>query len=299
MKCIVSGGRGFIGSRLVDSLVKHGHEVAVWSRTPARETRIAVSSFYWDPLEREPSEESLNRFDAVVHLAGEPVAQRWTAEAKRKIRDSRVLGTQRLVAAIAQVKHRPAALISASAVGFYGSRGDEELTEASSSGSGFLPEICREWEHEADAAAAVGLRVAKIRIGVVLGREGGALPAMLPAFKLFAGGSFGSGKQWMPWIHVDDLVEMFRYAVENPFSGVLNGCSPNPVTNAQFTAALRKALRRPAFLKIPAFALKALLGEMSEVLLGGQRAYPKAAQTLGLDWRYTQLGEALRDLLNS
>jgi uncharacterized protein len=298
MKCIVSGGRGFIGSKLVDSLVKHDHEVAVWSRRPALETRAAVSSFFWDPLKGEPQEESLNRFDAVIHLAGETVAQRWTDDAKRKIRESRVLGTRRLISAIAKVPHKPAALICASAVGFYGSRGDERLTEDSAGGSGFLAELCREWEEEADAATALGLRVAKVRIGVVLGKEGGALPIMLPPFKLFAGASFGSGRQWTPWIHVDDLVEMFRYAVENQVSGVLNGTSPNPVTNSQFSSELGKVLHRPAFLKIPEFALKAMLGEMSQALLGSIRAYPAAAQALGFQWRHTQLGEALRNLLN-
>lgn len=299
MKCIVSGGRGFIGSRLVDSLLKHGHEASVWSRTPGREVRTAVSSFYWDPLSGEPAEESLDKVDAVIHLAGEPVSQRWTNEAKRRIRDSRVLGTRRLVEAISKVKNKPAALICASAVGFYGSRGDEVLTESAAGGSGFLPDICREWEQEADAASALGLRVAKIRIGLVLGREGGALKAMLPAFQLGAGGAFGSGKQWMPWIHVDDLVDLLRYAAENNVSGPWNGTSPHPATNSEFTASLGKVLHRPAFLKVPAIVLNGLLGEMSEMVLASQRVLPEAAQTAGFSWRYTQLGEALRNLLDS
>lgn len=251
MKCIVSGGRGFIGSKLVNALLESGHQVAVWSRRPGKEKQTAVESFFWDPMEGEPQEESLNGFDAVVHLAGEPVAQRWTPEVKHRIRESRVGGTQRLVSAIAKVRHKPGVLVCASAVGFYGSRGDEVLTESSSAGSGFLADVCQAWEQAAEGAAALGLRVAKIRIGVVLGKDGGALPAMTPAFHAFAGGTMGSGAQWMPWIHVHDVVRMFQQAVEGSVVGVWNGTAPQPVTNAQFTAALGKVLHRPAFLECP------------------------------------------------
>ena len=212
MKCIISGGSGFIGQRLVDSLLKDGHYVSVWSRTPGREVRAAVGSFFWDPISGEPASESLDDFDVVVHLAGEPVAQRWTPEVKRKIRDSRVQGTQHLVHAISTVKRRPGVLVCASAIGYYGDRGDEVLTESSASGKGFLPDVCIEWEKQADLAQALGMRVVKIRIGVVLGKEGGALAKMTPAFKAFAGGKLGSGRQWTSWIHVDDIVAMLRYA---------------------------------------------------------------------------------------
>jgi uncharacterized protein (TIGR01777 family) len=294
MKCIISGGRGFIGSRLSTSLLRHGHQVAIWSRTLDGE-----NAFQWDPMAGEPSQASLSGVDVVIHLAGEPVAQRWTDDAKRRIRDSRVLGTRRLVEAISKLRQKPAVLVCASAVGFYGSRGDEQLIESAAPGSGFLADICQEWEHGAEAAAKLGLRVVKIRTGIALGRDGGALAAMLPVFRFFAGGSFGSGRQWMPWIHVDDLVEMFRFAIENPISGALNGTAPNPVTNSQFTVELAHALHRPAFLRIPAFALETLLGEMSVAVLGSQRAYPAAAQALGFNWRYAELGEALRNLLNS
>jgi uncharacterized protein len=298
MKCIISGGTGFIGRRLVDTLLKNGHYVAVWSRQPGEERRTAVQSFYWDPLEGEPQEESINGFDAVVHLAGESVAQRWNDDAKGKIRDTRILGTRRLVSAISKVRHKPAALICSSAVGYYGSRGDEVLTEASAPGKGFLAEVCIGWEKEAQAATGLGLRVANIRTGIVLGRDGGALPKMLPAFQSFAGGMLGSGRQWMPWIHVDDLVELYRFAIETPVSGPLNGAAPNPVTNAQFTAALAKAVHRPAFLNVPAFALHALLGEMAHMVLEGQRALPESPQKLGFTWKYSTLDEALRNLLN-
>ncbi|MDQ6678763.1 MAG: TIGR01777 family oxidoreductase, partial [Acidobacteriota bacterium] len=203
MKCIVSGGRGFIGRRVVDSLLRDRHYVAVWSREPGGETRTAVGAFFWDPLGAEPAEESLTDYDAVIHLAGEPVAQRWTAEVKQKIRDSRVLGTKRLVDALTKVRQRPKVLVCASAIGFYGSRGEEELREDSGPGAGFLADVCRDWEREADRAADLGMRVVKLRIGVVLGREGGALAAMLPAFRSFLGGRTGDGRQWMSWIHVD------------------------------------------------------------------------------------------------
>lgn len=298
MKVIVSGGTGFIGRHLVDALLKDGHYVAIWSRNPGTEKRTAVEAFRWDPLEGEPQEESLNGFDVVVHLAGEPVAQRWDAEVKRKIRDSRVLGTRRLVSAISKVKHKPSALICSSAVGYYGSRGDEVLRESSDPGKSFLAEVCVSWEKEADAASALGLRVAKIRTGIVLGRNGGALHKMLPAFQAFAGGTLGSGKQWMPWIHLDDLVAMYRFSIGVSVSGVLNGTAPNPVTNVKFTAELGKVLKRPAFLRVPEFALRALYGEMAEMVLEGQRALPMAAQELGFSWKYKTLEEALHNLLD-
>jgi uncharacterized protein (TIGR01777 family) len=298
MKVIISGGTGFIGRRLVDSLLKDGHYVAIWSRKPGTETRTAVEAFRWDPLEGEPQEESLNAFDVVVHLAGEPVAQRWDEEVKRKIRDSRILGTRRLVSAISKVKHKPLALICSSATGYYGSRGDEVLTESSGPGKNFLAEVCVGWEKEADAASALGLRVAKIRTGIVLGQDGGALPAMVPTFQAFAGGTLGSGKQWMPWIHVDDLVAMYRFAIEGSVKGVMNGTAPNPATNAAFTAELGKVLHRPAFLRVPEFMLRAFLGEMAQIVLSGQRVLPAAAQDLGFAWKFKGLGEALHNLLD-
>ncbi len=294
MKCIVSGGTGFIGRKLVESLRSDGHYVAVWSRHPGKEKRAAVEAFFWDPAQGEPAEESLNDFDAVVHLAGEPVAQRWTDEVKQRIRDSRVLGTRHLVDAIAKVRHRPSALICASAIGFYGPRGDEMLDEQSPAGKGYLAEVCQEWEREADRAQTLGLRVLKMRIGIALGSEGGALKAMLPAFRAFAGGTLGTGRQWMSWIQVDDLVAMFRRAVEGSASGVWNGTAPNPATNAQFTAALGKALGRPAFLQIPPVALRALFGEMADSMVTGARVLPKAAGADGFTWKYPDLESALR-----
>jgi uncharacterized protein (TIGR01777 family) len=293
MKCIISGGTGYIGRHLVESLLRDHHYVSVWSRNPGTEKRDAVGSFYWDPVEGEPAEESLNDFDAVIHLAGAPVFQRWTPEAKRKIRDSRVLGTHHLVDALAKTTRRPSVLVCASAVGYYGARGDEPIDETSAPGTGFLAELCQEWEREADRARALGIRVMKIRIGIVLGPDAPSLKGMLPAFRAFAGGKLGSGKQWMPWIHIDDLITMFRRAMETEISGVWNGTAPNPVTNAQFTAALGKAIGRPAFLEIPSFAVKLMFGEMSEMVLTGSRALPQAAETTGFVWKYPDVTQAL------
>jgi uncharacterized protein len=297
MKCVISGGNGFIGRRIVDRLLRDQHYVGVWSRQPGREKRTAVASFSWDPLQGEPPAESLNTMDAVIHLAGEPVAQRWNAEVKRRIRDSRVSGTRALVDAIARVQHKPKVLVCASAIGYYGDRGDEVLTESSTPGSGFLADVCRGWETEANRAAELGLRVVRLRIGFVLGKNGGALAQMVPAFRAFVGGRLGSGKQWMPWIHVDDVAKMFVHAVESDISGVWNATSPNPVTNAAFTREMGKALHRPAVFPVPPFALKLAFGELGRHMLDSSRVIPEAAQKAGFQFQYPELGPALRNLL--
>jgi hypothetical protein len=297
MKCVISGGTGFIGRRIVDRLLREGHYVGVWSRKPGKEKRTAVASFSWDPLREEPPAESLNTMDAVIHLAGEPVAQRWNDEVKQRIRDSRVLGTRRLVDAIGRVQHKPNVLVCASAIGWYGDRGDEVLTESSTPGSGFLADTCRAWEAEADRAAEFGLRVVKLRIGFVLGTDGGALARMVPAFRAFAGGRLGSGKQWMPWIHVSDVAEMFVHVAENGISGAWNATAPNPVTNVEFTREMGKAMHRPALLPVPPFALKLAFGEMGQHMLDSARVIPDAALKAGFKFQYPELGPALRDLL--
>jgi len=239
MKCAVSGGTGFIGRRIVDRLLRDSHYVGVWSRRPGLEKRTGVASYIWDPLAGEPPAESVNTMDAIIHLAGESVAQRWNAEVKRRIRDSRVLGTRRLVDAIARVRHKPKVLVSASAIGYYGDRGDEELTESAQPGSGFLAEVCQAWEAEADRAAESGLRVVKLRIGFVLGRDGGALARLAPLFRAFAGGRLGSGRQWMPWIHVDDVAELVCRIVRHGSTGTLNAVTGEVASFrelAEFTA---------------------------------------------------------------
>ena len=297
MKCMVSGSTGLIGSRIVEYLLRDGHYVGVWSRKPGNEKRTGVQSFSWDSLDGEPPEESLDTMDAVFHLAGEPVAQRWSDAAKQRIRDSRVLGTRHLVDAIGRARHKPAVLVCASAVGYYGDRGDELLTESAHAGEGFLTDVCREWEKEASRAVDFGLRVVSLRIGFVLGKQGGALAQMLPAFRAFAGGRLGSGKQWMPWIHVCDVAHMFIYAAESGLSGVWNATAPNPVTNAEFTRELGKVLHRPTMFAVPAFALRLAFGEFGPHMLDSARAIPDSAFKAGYTFRYPELEPALRNLV--
>ncbi len=249
----------------------------------------------WDPAKGEPPADALKGADAVIHLAGEPVAQRWSADVKRRIRESRVAGTENLVRAMAKLPEAPRILICASAMGYYGSRGDEILTESSPPGSDFLAEVCVAWEKAAQAAEPLGVRVVRVRTGIVLDARGGALAKMMPPFKMGVGGKVGSGRQWMSWVHAEDLVGMFRFALNNPVSGPMNGVSPNPVTNADFTRALAKVLKRPAIFPVPALALKLLFGEMAEMLLGSQRVSPKTAESAGFRFKFTDVGAALAD----
>ena len=222
MNITISGASGFIGRRLLKVLGNSGHSLHVLSRHAGANMPARVRLSVWDPMKGQPPRESLESADAVVHLAGEPVAQRWTAEVKRRIRESRIEGTRRLVEALSSLPRRPGVLVAASAVGYYGSRGDEILDESSPPGDGFLPEVCVAWEQEAQAAAALGIRVAAIRIGMVLDPRGGALARLLLPFRLGVGGRLGSGQQWMSWIHLADLAEQFRFVVEHPVEGVWN-----------------------------------------------------------------------------
>jgi len=231
-------------------------------------------------------------------LAGEPVAQRWSAAVKQRILDSRVQGTRELVAALRGTTKRPAVLISASAIGYYGDRADEKLTESAARGSGFLADVCAQWEDASREVEELGIRVVNPRIGLVLGRGGGALAKMLPAFRMWVGGRLGEGKQWMSWIHIDDLARLFEFAIENPgIRGALNVTAPAPVTNAEFTAQLAKVLSRPAVFPVPAVALKVLFGEMAGVLLTGQRVLPAAALAGGFEFSFAALTPALKSLI--
>jgi hypothetical protein len=297
MNITISGASGFIGRRLLKSLAKAGHSLHVLSRHAGTNLPAGVRISTWDPLKGPPPAESLREADAIIHLAGEPVAQRWTAEAKRRIRESRVAGTRNLVEALVTLTQRPEALICAAAIGYYGSRGDEVLTESSAPGSGFLPEVCVAWEREAQAAEALGVRVVRVRMGLVLDAGGGALQRMLPPFRMGVGGRLGNGRQWMSWIHLEDLAALFQFAVESQVRGPLNGVAPNPVTNSDFTRELARALGRPAVFPVPGFALRLLFGEMADVLLDSQRVAPGAPEAAGFRFRFPQLAQALAGLL--
>jgi uncharacterized protein (TIGR01777 family) len=298
MNITITGATGFIGRRLIERLSRDRHQLhALSRRTNVKFGETAVWISKWDPMAEEPPEESIANADAIVHLAGEPVAQRWTPEVKKKILESRVQGTRRLVQALSTQKRRPAALICASAIGIYGSRGDEILTESSALADDYLAEVCKEWEAQAQLAESLGIRVVRVRIGIVLGKGGGALEKMLPPFKAFVGGRIGSGKQWMSWIHIDDLVGIIHHALTNPMSAAFNGTAPNPVTNADFTAALAAALGRPAIFPVPGVALKLMFGEMASVLLGSQRVLPRATEAAGYKFQYRELAAALRSIL--
>jgi len=297
MNIAITGASGFLGRRLMKLLAARGHRLRVLSRHAGTDVPAGVELSVWDPLRGSAPGAALREADAVVHLAGEPVAQRWTAAAKQRIYDSRVVGTRNLVAALAKGSPRPPVLVSASAIGYYGSRDDEKLTEDSPAGAGFLAGTCVAWEQEAVRAAASGVRVTRIRIGIALDPGGGALKPMLAPFRAALGGPLGSGQQWMSWIHIDDLAEMFRFALENVAPPVLNGVAPGPVTNADFTRALAGTLHRPAFLPAPKLALRVLFGEMAELLLASQRVTPGVAQAAGFQFEYPELRAALADLL--
>lgn len=278
MRVALTGARGFVGSALTELLQNQGHETKA--------------------LSRRPSPADLEGVETVVHLAGEAVAQRWTEEVKRRIRDSRVLGTRHLVESIKSLETKPKVVLCASATGFYGHRGDEVLTEESGAGEGFLAETCREWENEAKVLETLGVRVVFLRIGIVLGRGGGALAKMLPPFRMGVGGRLSHGKQWMSWIHREDLTRLMVWALENEeVRGAVNGTAPGAVTNAQFTSVLGGVLRRPAVFPVPEFVLKLVFGEMARVLLESQRVKPEVAEEKGFVFKYPDLEPALRDLL--
>lgn len=300
MKVLITGATGLIGRSLCGSLSEDGHTVVALSRSPETTCGLAAAELHkWDPRSAQFPAQALAGIDAVVHLAGEPiVARRWTEDQKKLIRDSRVLTTRTLVEAFHSLDSRPAVFICGSAVGFYGDRGDEPLIESAPVGSGFLSEVCQEWESEAARASELGVRVVEVRTGVVLSTDGGALPKMLAPFKLGLGGRLGSGKQWFPWIHIKDIVGIFRHAMLIPsVEGPLNGAAPEAATNADFTRELARALHRPAFLPVPELALRALMGEMAQALLGSQRVVPRAALESKYEFHYPLLSGALESLL--
>ena len=293
-RVLVSGVSGPIGAALLPSLKSQGAEVVRLVRGAA----TSAGQISWDPA-GSLTPASVSGFDAVIHLAGESIVGRWTEAKRKKIRESRVLGTRSVAEALAKTDVKPQAFICASAIGFYGSRGDEFLDENSSTGAGFLPEVCREWEQASRTAADAGIRTVNIRIGLVLSVHGGALPRMLPPFKLGLGGRLGSGAQWWSWIHVEDIVGAIHHAIQTEsLSGPVNFVAPNPQRNSEFTKVLADVLHRPAFFPVPEFALYLAFGRMAaeELLLSSQRVKPGKLAATGFTFRFPDLAGALEDL---
>jgi uncharacterized protein (TIGR01777 family) len=302
LKITLTGATGLIGPRLVRTLKQRGDEVTVLSRNAEKaRDALGVQAVRWDPMAGPAPAGALSGRDAVVHLAGEPVAQRWTDDAKRAIRESRETGTRNLVAGIAALPaaERPRVLVSSSAVGYYGKRGDERVPESTPPGSDFLAGVCVAWEHEAEQARELGLRVVTVRTGVVLDAGGGALAKMLPFFRLGVGGPVAGGRQYLPWISAGDLAGLYLAALDgDDWDGPVNGTAPVPVTNAAFSKALGRALHRPAFAPVPALAIRTLYGDMAEIVTEGQRAVPERPQALGYRFRFEDLDAALSDALH-
>jgi uncharacterized protein (TIGR01777 family) len=293
-RILVSGVSGPIGTALVPSFKTRGYEVVRLARGQASgDGRIA-----WNPI-TPILPDAVSGFDAVVHLAGESIVGRWTVEKKKRIRDSRVIGTMNLAQALAETKVKPQVFVCSSAIGYYGERGDELLREASSAGTGFLADVCGEWEAATHPAAAAGIRTVMIRTGVVLSRRGGALGKMLPPFKMGVGGRIGDGRQWMSWIDIDDMVGAIHHILKTDLlQGPVNMVAPKPVTNADFTRTLAQVLSRPAVFPVPTLAVKMLFGEMGEtVLLGSQRVEPSQLVASGYPFRFRELRSSLENVL--
>jgi uncharacterized protein len=298
MRITLTGATGFLGSRLVTELAAEGHELSILGRHRSHALPSAARFTAWNAAQDEPPPESLAGAEAVISLAGEPLARRWNEALKQRIRSSRIDGTRNLVRALSRMSPPPKVLLSASAIGYYGSRGDEILTEDSSPGRDFLADLTQDWESEADGAARLGTRVVKLRTGIVLGKNGGALAPMLLPFRLGLGGKLASGQQWMSWIHVADATGLIQLALKNEaVRGPLNVTAPNPERNRDFTRQLGEVLRRPAILPVPAIGLRVIFGEMAQFILASQRVLPKVAQGAGYEFRFAELRAALENLL--
>lgn len=300
MKVLVTGATGFVGSVVVRQLLEGGDQVVVLTRNipkAALTLGSQCSYFQWPDSNELPDAAAFEGVDAVINLMGEGIAdKKWTDEQKKIIRNSRIIGTKNLVEVISKLDKKPSTFISTSAIGIYGNRGPEDITEASTTGSDFLAKLCTDWEAEASKAQSFVKRLVLIRVGVVLGHNGGALKKMLLPFKLGLGGPLGTGNQYMSWIHVEDLAAMYVEAVKNnSINGIYNGTAPYPATNKEFTHTLGKTLKRPTVLPAPAFAIKAVFGEMSAVLLEGQKVLPKKFKEVNFRYRYPTLEMALKE----
>jgi|HubBroStandDraft_4_1064222.scaffolds.fasta_scaffold26136_4 uncharacterized protein (TIGR01777 family) len=304
MKVAVTGASGLVGNALVAELVERRDEVTVLTRDPDRahaKLGTEVQALRWDPLSEPAPAEALSGHDAVLHLAGEPVAQRWSERAKRAIRDSRVVGTRNLVQGLRELNAdvRPQVLVSSSAIGYYGAHGPEPIDEEAPAGTDFLAQICVDWEAQARVAAEqLGMRAVQVRTGVVLDRSGGALAKMLPPFRLGVGGPVAGGEQYVAWVHRDDLIGMMLAALHDErWSGPINATAPEPVSNRELSHALGHALHRPSLLPVPGLALRALYGDMAEIVTTGVRAMPAQALMLGYSFKHPHLDEALQAAL--
>ena len=302
MKVAITGATGFVGRRLVERLQEQGHQPLILTRNPAAAQRAfpTLEIIAYTPTESGSWQQAIAGCDAVVNLAGESIAEsRWTPKHKQEILNSRQLGTQKIVEAIAQANPKPAVLVNASAIGYYGTSETATFDETSPAGNDFLAEVCQAWEAEAKKVKNAGVRLVILRLGIVLG-NGGALAKMIPPFKLFAGGPLGTGRQWFSWIHRDDLVNLILEALNRPdIEGVLNATALNPVRMSELCQNLGKTLERPSWLPVPSFALEALLGEGAKVVLEGQQVLPKRTTSYGFEYQYPTLKQALEEILVS
>ncbi len=300
MRLVVTGATGFIGTALCAKLLAQGHALTLFTRSSPRDANTGTKRWiHWTPGTLREWDAVLDGVDGVINLAGEPIAEKkWTHTQRRRIEKSRIDATHSLVQACAKAKQKPKFLINASAVGYYGPHGDEVLTEETPPGNDFLAQLCRDWEKRAIDAEELGMRVVRLRIGIVLGHGGGALKKMAEPFKFFVGGSLGSGMQWMSWIHLDDLVALIvRVTEDSQIQGAVNATAPNPLQNKEFSKILGRVMRRPCWARVPGFVLKMALGDMADMLLTGQRVRPAVAEKFAYPFRYPELHGALEACL--
>lgn len=302
MKILITGATGFLGRPLVNALLEQGHNILIVSRSSRKKLQESkegrVRHITWNPQDEKTVLTEVDGVDAVINLAGEPIVQRWTEKRKDKILKSRIQTTRIIHQSVKEATVKPKVLINASAIGYYGPRGNEALAEEAAPGSGFLAQVCQAWEAHAIRVEDFNVRVVRLRIGIVLDQESGALKKMLPPFNMGLGGWFGSGNQWFSWIHREDLIHLILFCLDHePIKGAVNAVSPMPVTNKAFSLVLAQVLKRPCLFPVPAFLLKLLLGELSEMILTGQRVIPKKAQEEGFTYQYPEIRRALEEIL--